>query len=224
MQHYERRKQEQLKLESLRGQMNPHFTFNSLNAVNYFISINDQKKANEYISDLSRLIRSLLNYSQQEFIPLDLEVNNIKDYLKLEHLRFSDKFDYQVIVSDDLFQEPIMVSPFLVQPFAENAILHGLCTLNERKGFLKLEFRKNNAKSIICIIEDDGIGRTNSESMKSTLDKTHQSRGSNLIYERIEIMNNLYHTKNKLLINDLYPGQENPGTRVILEIPFIYQT
>ncbi len=223
MQHYERRKQEQLKLESLRGQMNPHFTFNSLNAVNYLIAINDKKRANEYISDLSRLMRSILTNSQNEFIPLELEINNIKDYLKLEHLRFSDKFNFNIEINEDYFLEGIMVAPFLVQPFAENAILHGLCTLNERKGTLNLRFEKKLNKCIVCYIEDDGIGRKKSETRKSDFEKSHQSRGTDLTIERLSIMNSLYKTNHKISITDLFSNKEESGTCVIIEIPYIYQ-
>ncbi|NJO69480.1 MAG: histidine kinase [Bacteroidetes bacterium] len=94
--------QHQLKLETLRGQMNPHFIFNSLNSINYFISRNDQLSANRYIADFSKLIRSILENMSGEFIPLRRELDSIEDYLRLEYLRFSDKFEYTLEVDENL--------------------------------------------------------------------------------------------------------------------------
>jgi LytS/YehU family sensor histidine kinase len=97
-----KQKQDELRLESLRSQMNPHFVFNALNSVNYFISNNDKFSANSFIADFSRLIRATLNNLSQDFIPFEQEIESIRDYLRLEHLRFSDKFNYELNIEIEL--------------------------------------------------------------------------------------------------------------------------
>ncbi len=129
----ERSKQDELKLQSLRSQMNPHFIFNSLNSINYFISNNDKLSANRYIADFSRLIRSILSNMGSNFIPLENEINSLRDYLRIEHLRFGDKFDYSLNISRISNIAEIEVCPGIVQPFIENAIWHGVRALEERK-------------------------------------------------------------------------------------------
>lgn len=129
-----REQQDELRLESLRGQMNPHFIFNSLNSINYFISQSDRLSANRYIADFSRLIRSILGNMSEEYIPFEKELASLNDYLQLEHLRFSDKFDYSLKVDETILIENLKVSPGMVQPFVENAIWHGGRGLESRIG------------------------------------------------------------------------------------------
>ncbi len=151
--------QDELKLQSLRSQMNPHFIFNSLNSINYFISNNDRLSANRYIADFSRLIRSLLSNMNSDFIPLEDEINSLRDYLRIEHLRFSDKFDYNLNISELNNIPEIEVCPGIVQPFIENAIWHGVRALEDRKGMISIRFVPSGAEGLMCIIEDDGVGR-----------------------------------------------------------------
>ena len=133
-----RRANQLLALKSLRSQMNPHFIFNSLNSVNSFIARNDERSANKFLSEFSRLMRAVLDNSKHEFIPLTREIEILELYLNLEHFRFQDKFDYMFEVSPELEQEAFSVPPMLIQPYIENAIWHGLRYKNE-KGFLKVE-------------------------------------------------------------------------------------
>lgn len=213
-----RQQQDELKLESLRGQMNPHFIFNSLNSINYFISQNDRLAANRYISDFARLIRSILGNLSQEYIPLAKELESIKDYLQLEHLRFGDKFDYEISVDETVSTDEFMVFPGMVQPFIENAIWHGVRGLEGRKGFVKIRFFTEKPGSLSCSVEDDGIGRKLSEAHKSNLPgKT--SRGIGIVLERLRIINHLRNTDFKVTIEDLYPEKEETGTRVCVDIP-----
>ena len=126
----EKLKQDALKLQSLRGQMNPHFIFNSLNSINYFISNNDKLSANRYIADFSRLIRSILSNLGNDYIPFRSELDSIKDYLNIEHLRFGDKFDFELSVNKSNENSDFELFPGLVQPFIENAIWHGVRALD----------------------------------------------------------------------------------------------
>src|SRR5690606_21497967 len=108
-----------LALKSLRSQMNPHFIFNALNSVNNYISKNDERSANKYLSDFSRLMRTVMENSQHEFISLSTELNILQLYLSLEHSRFREKFDYELIVEDDVRPDQIEIPPMLIQPFIE---------------------------------------------------------------------------------------------------------
>jgi two-component sensor histidine kinase len=213
-----RQQQDELKLESLRGQMNPHFIFNSLNSINYFISQNDRLSANRYIADFSRLIRSILGNLSQEYIPLNKELESLNDYLQLEHLRFNDKFDYEISVDETVNTEDVLVFPGMVQPFIENAIWHGVRGLEDRKGFVKIRFLQSNPDCILAVVEDDGIGRKLAESRKSNLPgKT--SRGIGIVLERLKIINHLRQANFQVIIEDLYSDREETGTRVTVEIP-----
>ncbi len=106
--------------------MNPHFIFNTLNSVNNFISKNDERSANRYISDFSKLMRKVLELAQEDLISLEQEIEMLSLYLKLEHLRFKDKFEYKINVEELMDTSDILIPPMLVQPFIENAIWHGL--------------------------------------------------------------------------------------------------
>lgn len=213
----EQQKRDMLRHQALRGQMNPHFIFNALNSINYFISNNDRLSANRYISDFSKLIRSVLNNMNEDFVRLAVEVDALEDYLKIEHLRFGDKFDYEVELDEEVQKDHIRVSPGLVQPFVENAIWHGVMGLNNRKGLIRVAFRMKGT-ILVCLVEDDGVGRTRSEAMK---DKTipRKSRGISLATERMKIINNLVMTDYRITVSDLYPDRTETGTRVEIEMP-----
>jgi ligand-binding sensor domain-containing protein len=216
----ERQKQYELKLQSLRGQMNPHFIFNSLNSINYFISNNDKLSANRYIADFSRLIRSILANMGNNFIPFDNEISSIEDYLRIEHLRFGDKFDYKIDTEEITDKPETEVCPGIVQPFIENAIWHGVRALENRKGFILIKFVPSANEGIKCFIEDDGVGRMASISKRENTEN-HRSRGISIVTERLQITSKLRKTNYKLEISDLYPEKPETGTRVEVDIPVI---
>jgi ligand-binding sensor domain-containing protein len=213
----ERQKQDTLRLQSLRGQMNPHFIFNSLNSINYFISNNDKLSANRYIADFSRLIRSILSNLGNDYVPFEDELNSIKDYLNIEHLRFGDKFNYE-INTDQIQASYIEVFPGLVQPFIENAIWHGVRALEKRKGIIKVQFAFSGTDMIRCIIEDNGIGR-NASQERRTDNGNHKSRGIGIVIERLQLISKLRGTKFNIEITDLYSDKKETGTRVEIDIP-----
>jgi LytS/YehU family sensor histidine kinase len=209
---------DELKLQALRGQMNPHFIFNSLNSINYFISNNDKISANRYIADFSRLIRTILSNMGSDFIPFQVEMDSIKDYLEIEHLRFGDKFDFAVDVRGADEIEALNVFPGLVQPFIENAIWHGVRALENRKGFIRIKMTLINKEKLTCIIEDDGIGREASTAMHKG-SEIHNSRGIGIVMERLQIISKMRGKNFGLEIADLYPGKKETGTRVKIDIP-----
>ena len=215
-----RKKQDELKLESLRGQMNPHFIFNSLNSINYFISQNDRLSANRYIADFSRLIRSFLGNLSKEFVPFERELESLRDYLQLEHLRFGDKFDYSIEIHEGLDAERLLVFPGMVQPFIENAVWHGVRGLVNQKGIVTITFLPGGDDHILCIVEDDGIGRKLAEARENR-EHGRKSRGIGIVTERLRIINQIRKSNLRLTIEDRFPDQEETGTKVSIEIPMV---
>jgi len=203
-----------LALKSLRSQMNPHFIFNALNSVNHFVSQNDERTANKFLSDFSRLMRLVLENSQEDFISFQKEEEIISLYLKLEHYRFRDKFDYTISIDEDINPETIELPPMLIQPYIENAVWHGL-RYKEEKGHLTLHVKKQNA-SLLVEISDDGIGRKKSGELKTENQKKHSSTGLKNIRERLGILNKVYKTDYQVSIEDLHADY---GTRVTITVP-----
>ena len=209
-----------LALKSLRSQMNPHFIFNALNSVNHFIAQNDERTANKFLSEFSRLMRLVLENSQEDFIPLVKEQEIISLYLKLEHYRFRDKFDYNITIEDDINLEAVEIPPMLVQPYIENAVWHGL-RYKETRGHLTLHIGKNNS-GLKVVITDDGIGRKRSSQLKTENQKRQNSTGLKNIQERLNIINKVYKVNYNIEVNDL--NENGSGTSVIIHLPFRKQS
>lgn len=204
-------KNKKIALQSLRREMNPHFIFNSLNSVNQFIAQNNELEANKYLTSYSNLMRNMMETSNKDFITLANELEQIKKYLDLEHLRFQDKFEYEIVVDEKLDADAILVPNMLIQPHLENAIWHGL-RYRETKGKLKVTFAEDN-QLIKVLIEDDGIGIEKSKELKTQNQKVHESRGLNNVEERINLLNDLYHQQISYSISS---GAEGNGTLVTL--------
>ncbi|MCR9181626.1 MAG: histidine kinase [Flavobacteriaceae bacterium] len=205
------KKNKRIALQSLRREMNPHFIFNSLNSVNQFIAQNNELEANKYLTSYSNLMRSMMETSNEDFITLNDELEQLKKYLDLEHLRFQDKFEYEISVDETLDPDAVKIPGMLIQPQLENAIWHGL-RYKEEKGFLKLHFLQEG-NHIKVIIEDNGIGLEKSKAIKTGNQKLHISRGLNNVRERIELLNDLYKQNIQFKIENL---KESSGTRVTL--------
>ncbi|MGI9544864.1 MAG: tetratricopeptide repeat-containing sensor histidine kinase [Cyclobacteriaceae bacterium] len=205
-----------LALKSLRSQMNPHFIFNALNSVNSFISMSDTRKANKYLSDFSKLMRTVMENSQQDFVPLSEEIATLELYLKLEHFRFQDKFDYELFVDPDLPVDEYKIPPMLVQPYIENAIWHGL-RYKEEKGVLKVTIARSE-NELLLSITDNGIGRKKSLAIKTANQKTQGSTGMKNTANRIQLINDTYKSRIKIDVKDLN-GNDESGTLVKVHIP-----
>jgi hypothetical protein len=210
-----RLKNKKIALQSLRREMNPHFIFNSLNSVNQFIAQNKELEANKYLSSYSRLMRNVMENSNKDFIPLSVELSQLKEYLQLEYMRFSDKFTYDMEVDETLDAEAIRIPNMLIQPQLENAIWHGL-RYRETQGRLWLKIGRA-AGNLQVLIEDNGIGIQQSQLLKTNRQKEHKSRGLTNTYERIELLNNLYHSNIQLVIEE--KEGEASGVRVRITIP-----
>jgi len=203
-----------LALKSLRSQMNPHFIFNALNSVNHFIAQQDERTANKFLSEFSQLMRLVMENSQEDFIPLNKEQEILLLYLKLEHYRFRDKFEYEIEIDESINAEIIEVPPMLIQPYIENAVWHGL-RYKETKGKLSLRFLKEGPNMIVRI-QDDGIGRKRSGELKTQNQRKHNSTGIRNIDERLSIINKVYKTNYRVEIEDAPSGK---GTHVSIYLP-----
>lgn len=201
-----------LALKSLRSQMNPHFIFNALNSVNNFISKSDERSANRYLSDFSTLMRSVLENSEEDFIPLEKELEQLELYIKLEHSRFEDKFDYQIHIDENVPISKYQIPPMLLQPYIENAIWHGL-RYRDSKGLLSVSVSNNTNSSITISITDNGIGRNKSASIKTQNQKKQKSKGMGIIQKRVAILNDMYSDKVDIKISDL--ETDGSGTKVL---------
>ncbi len=208
----------QIKIQSLRSQMNPHFIFNSLNSVNNFISKNDERSANKYLSDFSKLMRTVLKNSDLDFVSLESEIETLRLYLELEHFRFGNKFTYALTIDESIEPNQVQIPPMLVQPYIENAIWHGL-RYKEDKGELLVRFYLEGGH-LFCTILDNGIGRRKSSELKTSNQKQQQSTGIKNTKERIELLNKMYKTKLQIRIEDLEQNGEALGTKVLISLPY----
>ncbi|MFT5862950.1 MAG: two-component system LytT family sensor kinase, partial [Flavobacteriales bacterium] len=192
-----------LALRGLRSQMNPHFIFNALNSVNSFIATNDERTANKYLADFSSLMRSVLENSEEDFIPLSSEIDLLKKYTMLEHFRFKDKFEYTFTVDPDLDVDTFEIPPMLLQPYVENAVWHGL-RYKEEKGHLHVHFSQRDKDTALVTVSDDGVGRARSASMKTEHQKKQKSKGMGNIKKRIGILNEMYDDRVEVTIQDVF--------------------
>ncbi|WP_208419864.1 histidine kinase [Paraflavitalea devenefica] len=216
--HENNRKIAENRLAVLRLQMNPHFVFNSLNSIGNFILKNEPMKASGYLTKFSKLIRLIFDSAQSEWVSLDQEIKSLELYIELEQLRFNNKFDVIINVSDEINRGTIMVPPLLLQPFVENAIWHGLMPKENERGELYLHYWLNHDK-LFMSIEDNGIGRAASAQSRTGRIATLQKQGIKLTDERIHIINEIHDARIQAVVKDLIDEQGAPaGTRVIVSL------
>lgn len=202
-------------LKALRSQMNPHFIFNSLNSIQELILKEDTDASYDYIVLFADLVRSTLNYSNKDFIPIEDELEFLNVYLSLEKLRFKDDFTYSIEYDGE---EEIKLPSLLVQPFIENALLHGLL---HKQGEKKLSIRFEFNGELKCIIEDNGIGRKKSSEIGERQGRKHESFALEAITKRLQIFNERdAESVGHYEISDLYPDQEETGTRIVIYLPY----
>jgi ligand-binding sensor domain-containing protein len=215
--------QKNIELEQrlLRSQMNPHFIFNSLTAIQYFIFGNEPAKAGKYLSGFAKLIRLILQNSRSESILLEKEIETLEHYLKLQQLRFEDKFEYQINIDERLNPEMILIPPMLAQPFIENSIEHGIKNISY-KGEIKINYTLKN-DFLEVIIEDNGIGIESSIKEKDTDSTSHKSLGTSITKERLLNISRASKFKLEFLITDKKEiDSSTSGTCVKYLIPLKY--
>lgn len=201
------RKISESELKALRAQMNPHFMFNAINSIQNFVLKNDSKSAQKYLTKFARLIRSVLENSKHELVWLNKEVEALELYVELEALRASFCFDYEIVIEDSLNAENLFIPPMIIQPYIENAILHGIIPLSERRGVLNIKFSKTGTV-LKCIVDDNGIGRKKAKEIKERKMLSHQSMGMNVTQDRIDILNK---QNNNLVTNVVIIDKEHDG-------------
>lgn len=208
----------ELEMQALRAQMSPHFIFNSLNSINRFILQNDRTQASAYLTKFSRLVRMILQNSNNDFITLESELESLALYLDLESLRFDYRFGYKISVSPDVDTSAIKIPPLIIQPYAENAIWHGLMH-REEKGQLDIDVSYEE-DSVYIRVGDNGIGRAQAAAMESKSATLHKSMGLQITANRIAIIENSGAGHASVHINDLAnPDGSAAGTEVIIRIP-----
>ncbi len=208
----------EVEMSALRAQMNPHFIFNSLNSIDYYIVQNKSAKASDYLNRFSRLIRLILQNSRSKYVSLKDELEALKLYIEIESLRFNNRFDYRVQMEKGLNAISLEVPPMIIQPYVENAIWHGLMQKKGR-GLLELTITRQDDK-LQFVIEDNGIGREAAQQLKSKTSTRRKSFGMKITSDRLDIINRLYHTKADVQVTDLkHSDGTAKGTRVEITIP-----
>lgn len=206
--------------KALRLQMNPHFIFNTLNSIQYFILQNDKLSSNRYLTMFSKLMRLTLDNSQYNTICLNDEIESLKLYVELESLRFEEKFDYVFEIDETIPIADIHIPSMIIQPYVENAIKHGLMN-KEGKGRLKIKVEQSD-EEIICLVEDDGVGREKADAIKKQRQMQHVSMGTRITEDRLKLINSLYGSDLKIQYTDLKDGAGTGcGTIVSIQIPIM---
>jgi LytS/YehU family sensor histidine kinase len=196
--------------------MNPHFIFNCLSSINHFILKNQTDTASDYLTKFSRLIRIVLINSKNKLITLEEELEMLSLYLDMERLRFKNSFSYNINFINSIDIDNIYLPPLLLQPFAENAIWHGLMN-KEGEGRLEISLKIDN-DFLVCNIIDDGIGRKAASELRP-FDEKKRSLGLKITRERFDLLNENNEGKTFFEFEDLFDENGNAsGTKVILKI------
>jgi len=216
-----RQKIAETQMQALRAQMNPHFIFNSLTSIENFIMRNDKELASDYLNKFAKLIRMILDSSTTELVRFSKDIEALQLYIELEQVRFNNKFTYQGVIDPSLIGNDYNVPPLLIQPFVENAIIHGLAPSNNYNLHLCVSAQVED-DYILYTIEDNGIGRKQSAEYKQQSKPLHKSRGMNITEQRISIFNKQKNADGEVVITDLYNEAGEPsGTKVQVRIKAI---
>ena len=209
-----------LEMQVLRSQMNPHFIFNCLSSINRFILINKTEEAADYLTKFSRLMRMALHNSEKSFITLETELEALRLYLELERLRFKNAFDYSITMVNTIETSAIFIPPLLFQPFAENAIWHGLM---HKKGFGHLDISLSiEGKLLQCFITDNGIGRQEAALIKSKSAENNKSMGMQKTMARLALLNEQSGENTFFAVEDVVDEHDRvTGTKVIFKIQYL---
>jgi tetratricopeptide (TPR) repeat protein len=207
--------------KALHLQMNPHFVFNCLGSISSFIVQNGTDSAIKYLSKFSKLMRLTLEYSKESLIPIDKEIESLQNYLELEQLRFNNKFNFSIIKSQEI-EDDMALPPLLLQPFVENAIIHGVIPKKEM-GSIAVRFEIEK-ECLLCTVEDSGIGFQQSKAQKENSVAAHKSMALDITKKRLEMIESVTHQKANVTMEEIKNNQgEILGTKVTLHLPIQYQ-
>ncbi len=210
-QEQQKRRIQELQLRSIKGQLDPHFTFNALNAIGSMLQLEDRNVAYDYLSKFTRLLRQLIGDSDRIYRSLEEELEFVTAYLQLEKIRFEEKFDFTIHV-DEAITKKEMIPIMCIQIFAENAIRHGIMPL-EQGGLVSIAVRKEK-DYVVITIQDNGIGRK-----KADEDNPHNGRGLKMTREFYDILNQTNARPISYVIKDLYDGEKAVGTKAEVRVP-----
>ena len=209
------------KLAALRAQMNPHFIFNSLNSINGFILGKKTTEASNYLVRFSKLMRMILDFSRQPFVALEEEIELIRLYLEVEGMRLKIPFSYDIRVSEELDPFEVQVPTMVIQPFIENAIVHGLSSKAEGEGRVEVEILEENNQCLKCIIRDNGIGRQKAAAIQAQKGRKHQSHAMEINRERLALLSKGTGMTFTFSVEDLTDNQGAPaGTQISMLLPY----
>lgn len=209
-----------LKMASLRNQMNPHFIFNSLNSIKSYIIDNEKENAIYYLNKFSKLIRKILATTREKEITLANEIETLELYINIENIRFNNEIEYSMNIDKNINIETIKVPSLILQPFIENAIWHGLSLKKDSKKLI-ITIETNNDSHVEIIIEDNGIGREKSTAIKQKKIHKKDSIGIKLTEERLNKFSEAFKHDYSLSFKDLYDNDTPIGTRVTLKLPIV---
>jgi ligand-binding sensor domain-containing protein len=205
-------------MKALRSQMNPHFLYNSLNAIRSFVLQNDSDNADRYLVKFSRLMRLILENSRQEWVTLDSELDQLRLYLELEQLRFDHTFDFILDIDPAIDRENISIPPMIIQPYAENAILHGMAHKKSR-GQISIRLIPLGA-GLECRVEDNGVGRQKAAELRSKTVSSHKSMGLTVTQERLNLISQRDGKETMITVIDKVDAAKEPiGTTIVIPLP-----
>jgi sensor histidine kinase YesM len=208
-----------LEAQALRQQMNPHFIYNALNSVQSVMILKGEREFNRYIGMLSKLLRFTLEINTYEKITLKEEIEYLEAYIGLQKMRMDPEIEFKMTTNLNQEAAAYLIPPMLIQPVVENAIIHGLSPLKNKKGVLHLTFTDKN-KSIQIRVEDNGIGYETSRQKKNKAKALHKSMATKIMKERIDIFNYLDKNKTSFSIYSKKEKNKEVGTIAHLEIPY----
>ncbi|MBT8308255.1 MAG: tetratricopeptide repeat protein [Maribacter sp.] len=210
-----------LEQSMLRSQMNPHFLFNSLNSIKLYIINNDKKNAVHYLNKFSKLVRKILEASSLKEISLAEELETVELYMNIENIRFSNEINFNISIDDEVDIHTVKIPSLILQPFLENALWHGLSSIEGEKR-IDLEVSRGNNDFIDISITDNGVGRDAAEIIKKSKVLKRKSVGIEITKERLANFAKDYQNTFDVTIIDLFDKEKNAtGTRVVLHIPTI---
>lgn len=204
---------------ALRSQMNPHFIFNCLNSIQHFIIKNDLETTNQYLTEFAHLIRQTMDSAEKGTISIDHEIKYLTRYIELEQMRFGHSFDFSIVTDQRIDKEFVHIPSMILQPYVENSIRHGIRHKKDGKGLIGIKFEQPGDQ-LVCIVDDNGIGRENARKFRSRMHVEYQSKGMSLAAERVKALNRQYAESVTIEIVDKTDSLNNPaGTRIKICFP-----
>lgn len=209
----------QLEHQALYAMMNPHFTFNALQSIQYYIHKQDRIAANKFLSNFAKLMRKNLDSINSEYITINEEIERLELYLSLEKMRFQDKFEFKITIDDDLRANDLKVPPMILQPYVENSIKHGIMSLEEG-GKIEVSISPKDEDHLLVEIRDNGIGITASRERRDNRPSDHVSRGMKITEDRLALFATVTGKHYSLDIREIWnPDGTSGGTLVEMVLP-----